>query len=71
MRIRKVCPKCNRKYEGLEVYCTKCGVKLEKARNCCSEMNTTFCERCVLEDDDMYCPYCGSLSTYAKEQLNG
>lgn len=65
----KECPKCKRKYEGLELYCSKCGVALEKARNCCSEMKTDFCKRRILEDDDMYCPYCGSVSTYAKDQL--
>lgn len=68
--MKKECPKCHRKYEGLENYCSKCGIELEKARNTCSEMKSTLCKHRILEADDIYCPYCGSLSTYGKEIIN-
>ena len=39
----KSCPTCEKKYSGLESYCTKCGVKLVKDKNRCSEMKTELC----------------------------
>jgi len=59
--MRKVCPKCGRVYCELDNYCTKCGFALEKEPNKCSEQRTTLCAHRVLEDDDIYCPYCGAL----------
>lgn len=64
----KECPKCHRIYTGLENYCSKCGIVLEKAPNMCSEMKTTLCEHRRYEDDDMFCVYCGSPTTYALEK---
>lgn len=61
----KVCPHCGKEYDGLEEYCSKCGYKLEKSPNKCSEMKTAMCEHRVLADDDLFCPYCGSPSTYS------
>lgn len=63
-------PKCGKQYRGLENYCTKCGIQLEKERNMCSENKTTLCSHSILADDDTYCPYCGALTTYAKEKYN-
>ena len=68
--INKKCPKCNRKYSELENYCTKCGIELEREANKCSENRTTMCARREYADDDMYCSYCGSLTTYAQERRN-
>jgi hypothetical protein len=64
----KRCPKCGRQYRDIDNYCTKCGILLEKDYNRCSENRTTLCEHTQLADDDMYCSYCGALSTYAKEK---
>jgi len=66
--MRKVCPKCGRVYCELDNYCTKCGIALEKEPNKCSEQRTTLCAHRVFEDDDIYCSYCGALTTYAKER---
>ena len=66
---KKECPRCHRKYYENDNYCTKCGVKLEKLPNMCSEMKTTSCEHRIYADDDLYCAYCGSLTTYAKNKL--
>lgn len=63
--MKKICPKCRREYTGLENYCTKCGLELEKAPNRCSENKTALCAKRVYADDDIYCAYCGSLTTYA------
>lgn len=38
--MKKICPKCKRKYTELENYCTKCGIELEKEPNRCSANNT-------------------------------
>ncbi len=42
--MKKICPKCRREYTGLENYCTKCGLELEKAPNRCSENKTAWKE---------------------------
>ncbi len=68
MNTLKRCPNCGRKYEGLKRYCSKCGYKLESIPNVCSQMKTTMCEHLVLEEDDMFCPYCGSPSTNSLEK---
>ncbi len=67
--INKKCPKCNRKYTELENYCTKCGIELKKEENRCSENKTTMCSHRVYADDDTYCAYCGSLTTYALDRM--
>ncbi len=66
---KKICPKCHRQYTEIENYCTKCGIALEKLPNICSEKKTDMCIHRVYDKDDIYCAYCGSLTTYAKEQL--
>lgn len=52
----------------MENYCTKCGLELEKAPNRCSVNKITLCEKRIYHDDDIYCAYCGSLTTYAAEK---
>lgn len=66
--LKKMCPKCRRKYTELENYCTKCGLELEQAPNRCSGNKTVLCRRRIYADDDIYCAYCGSLTTYAEER---
>ncbi len=63
---RSICPTCGRAYKGLERYCTKCGVELEKDKNRCSAMGTQLCRNRVFEDDDTFCCYCGALTTFAE-----
>lgn len=67
--MKKECPKCHKQYQGLENYCSVCGIALDKAPNCCSELKTTMCAHRVYADEDNYCVYCGGLTTYAKERL--
>lgn len=62
----KICPTCQRRYGELENYCTKCGIPLEFDKNRCSENKTRMCEVTTFKDDDIYCSYCGSLTTFAK-----
>lgn len=64
--LYKKCPKCSRCYTELENYCTKCGIELEKDANRCSEGKTRMCQVRTFADDDIYCSYCGALTTYAK-----
>lgn len=66
--MRKIYPKCGKKYTELENYCTKCGFELEKEPNRCSANKTELCKKRVYHDDDVYCAYCGSLTTYALER---
>lgn len=66
--MNKICPKCKRKYSELENYCTKCGIELDKEANRCSADKTTLCQHRIFADDDIYCSYCGSLTTYALER---
>lgn len=68
--INKICPTCNKRYTELENYCTKCGIELEKDKNRCSEGKTRMCQTRIFEDDDTYCSYCGSLTTFAKMRQN-
>ncbi len=70
--INKKCPKCRLKYSELENYCTKCGIELEKEENRCSANKTRYCRTRIFKDDDIYCSYCGSLTTYAleRQQMN-
>jgi len=68
-KMNRSCPKCSRQYTEMENYCTKCGIELKKAPNCCSENRTALCERRIYADDDAYCAYCGAPTTYALERL--
>ena len=70
--MRKKCPKCNLKFGGIERYCTQCGAELEKNSNWCSEGKDVNCSRFPRRDEDVFCPFCGSLTTYELErQKNG
>jgi len=64
----KKCPMCDKRCMDLENYCTKCGVELVKDENRCSEEKTSMCFRREYKDDDIYCAYCGALTTYALDQ---
>ena len=66
--MNKKCPKCRVVYTEFENYCTKCGICLEKVDNKCSENKAARCERRIYKDDDIYCTYCGSMTTYALER---
>ena len=66
--MNKRCPKCGLQYCEQENYCTKCGFELEKDANRCSENKTAMCSRRVFKDDDIFCSYCGSPTTYALER---
>lgn len=68
--MNKKCPKCREKYNELENYCTKCGIALEKEENRCSASKTTMCPNRTFKDNDIYCSYCGELTTYALEKQN-
>ena len=63
---RSICSTCGRAYKGLERYCTKCGVELEKDKNRCSAMGTQLCKDRIFEEDDIFCCYCGALTTFAE-----
>ncbi len=65
----RICPSCGRRYKGLARYCTKCGVELVKDKNRCSKMLTQLCRDAEFEEDDVYCCYCGSLTTFAEERM--
>lgn len=64
----KRCVKCGRVYTELENYCTKCGIELERDANRCSEVKTQLCRHMIYKDGDLYCAYCGALTTYALER---
>lgn len=66
--MKKKCPKCGREYGELDNYCRKCGIELVKAQNECSEKRTVRCAHLHFEDDDLYCPACGALTTYALDK---
>lgn len=63
--MNKICPNCSKEFGGLAKYCTKCGVELTKVPNRCSAMKTALCKDARFADDDVYCAYCGALTTYA------
>lgn len=63
-----ICPACGRTYKGLERFCSQCGVELEKDKNRCSEQRTQLCRGKALDDDDIFCCYCGALTTFAVEK---
>lgn len=65
--LHKKCPTCNRKYTDPQMYCSKCGIRLVKDDNRCSEPKTRACECTVCADDDIYCTYCGALTAFAVE----
>lgn len=67
--MKKRCPKCGRKYGELNNYCSKCGIELEKIPNECTGKKTVRCNHLHLEDDDLCCPACGSLTTRGLEKL--
>lgn len=67
--MNKKCPKCGRRYSELDNYCSKCGIELEKIPNECTGKKTQRCAHLHLEDDDLYCPACGSLTTYGVDKL--
>jgi ribosomal protein L37E len=66
--MKKICSKCGKQYTELENYCTKCGLELERDYNRCSENKSAMCSHRTYADDDIYCAYCGSLTTYAAER---
>lgn len=39
--MNRICPRCKRKYNELDNYCTKCGIALEESPNVCSEMRNS------------------------------
>ena len=66
--MNKKCGSCGKKYNELENYCTKCGLVLDKDDNLCSGNKTPLCIDKVYEQDDVFCSYCGSLTTYAMQR---
>ena len=64
----KNCPTCGKRYKGLARYCGKCGVELVKDKTRCTAIRTALCRDAELEDDDLFCRYCGALTTFGKEQ---
>lgn len=62
--MRKTCPKCGREYCGLENYCSKCGIELEKDPNRCTREASALCKGRKLPDEDLFCAWCGSPTTY-------
>lgn len=67
--MKKVCPTCRREYTELENYCRKCGIELEREPNRCSAGKTAMCKKVLFDNDDIFCSYCGSPTTYAKDML--
>lgn len=63
-----ICSKCG---ENVDVdlfdsvaYCPKCGNKIDYNR-CSEECKDTFFDNSrILNDNDLYCKYCGAKSTY-------
>lgn len=64
----KVCPTCHKHYSELNNYCMYCGIEQEKEPNKCTEQKTVLCSHISLPDDAIYCPKCGSLTTYGLER---
>lgn len=67
--MKKICPTCHREYGQLENYCTRCGIELVRAPNQCSEQKTSLCKGRNVDDDDIYCAYCGAPTIYGKKRL--
>ena len=44
------CPKCNKEIVDDSLYCSECGMKIERCKNC----------NAVLQDGAHYCSYCGT-----------
>jgi uncharacterized OB-fold protein len=66
--VKKICPKCGRRYYEKHNYCSKCAEKLIKDNNRCSDPKSTYCEHAVFEDDDVVCSYCGAMTVYEAER---
>ena len=66
--LNMVCPTCGRKFSGLAQFCTRCGIELVREKNKCSRMGGKLCRNAEFDDEDIYCCYCGALTTYAKER---
>ena len=66
--MNKVCPKCHKHYSELDNYCMYCGIELKKEPNKCTAQKTVRCAHLALPDDALYCPACGSLTTYGEER---
>ena len=60
----KHCPKCDRKYYGREIYCSRCGILLEREPNRCSANKTELCGTAKMDEEDRFYPYCGAPATY-------
>ena len=65
-----ICLNCGRIYRGITRFCPQCVIELEKNKNRCSSKSTPLCKNAVFDDDDAFCCYCGSLTTYAKERID-
>ena len=68
--MKKICPTCKRLYSEISNYCTKCGIELEKEPNKCTGNKTALCKNAIFEDDDKFCSFCGSPTTYWKESFD-
>lgn len=62
------CPTCGKQYKGLARYCSQCGIELAKDKNRCSRRGTSLCRDAEFADDDIFCCYCGALTTFAEER---
>lgn len=66
----KKCPKCSKQYYELSNFCKTCGHELIKEENRCSKNGHSMCAHGVFEESDVYCEFCGALTTYAAERQN-
>ncbi len=64
----KICPSCGRVFKGLARFCSQCGIELKKEPNKCSSPSTQLCRDAVFDEEDIFCRYCGALTTFAKER---
>ena len=62
------CPTCGRRYKGLARFCGTCGIELVRDKNRCSEQRTNLCKNAEFPEDDVFCCYCGALTTFAVER---